>query len=50
VKDNGSGIPLNSKKGVGLLSMQERASELGGYFSVQPLYTGGTKIESYLPY
>jgi signal transduction histidine kinase len=49
VEDNGSGIDEMAKKGVGLLSMKERATEIGGYCHVQSQPRQGTKIEVFLP-
>lgn len=49
VEDNGSGIDENAKKGVGLLSMKERATEIGGYCNVESRERQGTKIEVFLP-
>jgi signal transduction histidine kinase len=54
VRDDGRGIPdpqahLSVRAGVGLTSMRERASELGGSLLVEPLPEGGTRIRARLP-
>ena len=49
VRDDGSGIPDHSPVGVGLTSMRERASELGGSFVIEPLPEGGTSVRARLP-
>ncbi|MDQ3925397.1 MAG: histidine kinase [Actinomycetota bacterium] len=54
VRDDGRGIPdpqENSyvRAGVGLTSMRERASELGGNLLVEPLPEGGTRVRARLP-
>lgn len=42
IEDDGSGIPTEMEPGIGLLSMQERADELGGTFQVITKGTGTT--------
>jgi two-component system NarL family sensor kinase len=49
VTDNGHSLPSGQTNGIGLHSMQERAAELGGTFSIQPAKTGGTCIVVHLP-
>ena len=54
VRDNGRGIPdlqvhLPVRVGVGLTSMRERATELGGSFVVEPHPEGGTLVRARLP-
>jgi signal transduction histidine kinase len=54
VRDDGRGIPdpwANSsvRSGVGLTSMRERASVLGGSLVVEPLPEGGTRVRATLP-
>ena len=54
VRDDGRGIPglqvhLPVRVGVGLTSMRERATELGGSLVVEPLAEGGTRVRARLP-
>jgi signal transduction histidine kinase len=49
IEDDGVGIAESAVSGVGLLSMKERAAELGGVCAVHPLETGGTQVEATLP-
>jgi signal transduction histidine kinase len=49
VTDDGDGLPAQRKRGVGLVSMRERAVELGGTCHVGPAAGGGTKVVAYLP-
>jgi two-component system, NarL family, sensor kinase len=54
VSDDGRGIPnpqenSSVRTGVGLTSMRERASELGGSLIVEPLPEGGTLVRAGLP-
>jgi signal transduction histidine kinase len=54
VRDDGIGIAgkrasAPTHAGVGLTSMRERASELGGSFLVEPLPEGGTLVHARLP-
>jgi two-component system NarL family sensor kinase len=49
VTDNGHYLPAGHTTGIGLHSMQERAAELGGTFSIQPATAGGTRIVVRLP-
>ena len=49
VMDDGVGLPKNYEPGVGLLSMRERAEELGGTFDIQSIPKCGTRIEVILP-
>lgn len=49
VVDDGRGLPLNYKPGVGLQSMQERTAELNGRFHIESLPIGGTQISVKLP-
>jgi two-component system, NarL family, sensor kinase len=44
IVDDGVGIPAGRNAGVGLSSMRERASELGGRCVVQPTREGGTRV------
>lgn len=49
VLDDGTGIPKTHVAGVDLLSMRERAAELGGDCAVEPRPEGGTRILVVLP-
>jgi signal transduction histidine kinase len=49
IVDNGVGIPAQRGAGVGLSSMQERASELGGSCVVHSVPKGGTQVLVRLP-
>ncbi|WP_173380715.1 GAF domain-containing sensor histidine kinase, partial [Nitrolancea hollandica] len=50
LRDDGRGIAPDHGIGVGLASMRERAEELGGTWSIEPVPTGGTRIVARLPY
>lgn len=49
VRDNGVGLPVNHRPGVGLRSMRDRATELGGELSVRRMSSGGTIVSAILP-
>ena len=49
IVDDGVGIPAGRSAGVGLSSMHERASELGGSCTVEPVPKGGTQVLVHLP-
>jgi signal transduction histidine kinase len=49
VTDDGVGLPERYRAGVGLLSMRERAVELGGTCEVVRLLEGGTRVRACLP-
>jgi signal transduction histidine kinase len=49
VIDDGVGIAARRSAGVGLLSMRERAEELGGTCEVEPAPAGGTRVLARLP-
>jgi two-component system, NarL family, sensor kinase len=49
IVDDGVGIPAGRSAGVGLSSMHERASELGGSCTVEPVPKGGTRVLVRLP-
>jgi signal transduction histidine kinase len=49
IVDDGVGIPAERKAGVGLSSMRERASELGGSCVVESVPGGGTRVVVRLP-
>ncbi|MGH3086000.1 MAG: sensor histidine kinase [Rubrobacteraceae bacterium] len=49
ITDDGVGIPPMHTSGVGLVSMRERASELGGSCEIEPLPEGGTRVSVRIP-
>jgi signal transduction histidine kinase len=49
ISDDGKGIPLEHHIGVGLHTMHERASELGGNCAITRSSSGGTLIQARLP-
>ena len=49
VTDDGCGRPPETRAGVGLMSMRERAEELGGACIVDTLPAGGTRVRATLP-
>ena len=49
IADDGLGLPEMVTPGVGLVSMRDRAEELGGTFKIHPRPGGGTKVEVSLP-
>ena len=49
ITDDGIGLPGEHRMGMGLLSMRERASELGGTCVVEPAVAGGTRVYACLP-
>ncbi|HEX5015621.1 MAG TPA: sensor histidine kinase [Candidatus Limnocylindrales bacterium] len=49
VEDDGRGLPTTPRAGVGLVSMHERAAELGGECRVEPRPGGGTRVVARLP-
>jgi signal transduction histidine kinase len=49
IVDDGVGIPAERSAGVGLSSMHERASVLGGSCIVEPFPKGGTRVLVRLP-
>lgn len=44
IDDNGQGLPISVQPGVGLVSMRERAAELGGTCDVTASWNGGTRV------
>lgn len=48
IEDDGAGVPTGARPGIGLRSMQERAAELGGTFTLEPT-SPGTRITVTLP-
>lgn len=49
VTDDGCGIPTDHHVGLGLTSMRERATEIGGTFTITSNPTGGTDVLALLP-
>jgi signal transduction histidine kinase len=49
ITDDGLGLPALRHIGVGLLSMRERAEELGGTCIVERHPAGGTRVLARLP-
>lgn len=49
ITDDGVGLPQGYQAGVGLASMRERATELGGTCVVEPVDGGGTRVVARLP-
>ncbi len=47
--DDGLGLPAGYHAGVGLVSMRERALELGGECTVETAATGGVRVSVHLP-
>ena len=50
IQDDGCGLPQARSVGVGLISMRERAEELGGTWTIEQSSTGGTRVLARLPY
>jgi PAS domain S-box-containing protein len=54
VRDNGKGFDVEDKnacgKGLGLVSMQERARGLGGFLRIHSLPRNGTKVCAWIPH
>jgi signal transduction histidine kinase len=49
VTDDGAGIDENTRAGVGLVSLRERAAELGGRSEVTTREPSGTRVSATLP-
>lgn len=49
IRDDGQGLPVDFRPGVGLTSMRERVAELGGTLTVEPTVPAGTRIFAHLP-
>jgi two-component system, NarL family, sensor kinase len=49
ISDNGTGLPVAYRAGVGIRSMRERAAELGGHVSIEPGTTAGTVVRATIP-
>ena len=47
--DDGVGINADKRTGIGIRSMHERASELGGTCTIEPRASGGTRVLARLP-
>ncbi|MBA3642703.1 MAG: histidine kinase [Chloroflexia bacterium] len=47
--DDGRGMDPSARPGAGLVSMRERARELGGAFVIEPASGGGTRLYARLP-
>jgi signal transduction histidine kinase len=49
ITDDGSGLPDAYRAGVGITSMRERATELGGCCAIEPANPHGTVVLATLP-
>jgi len=49
VRDDGVGLPEGWRAGVGIASMRERVTELGGDLAIEPAVPRGTRINARLP-
>jgi two-component system NarL family sensor kinase len=49
VADDGVGMPEDRRAGVGMISMRERAEELGGTLMIEAIPQGGTRVLTRLP-
>ena len=49
VEDNGKGFPVSRTRGLGLLGMEERVSQLGGHLRVLSAPGQGTRVTAELP-
>jgi signal transduction histidine kinase len=49
VTDDGLGLPAHHREGVGITSMRERATELGGTCMIERLSAGGTRVVANFP-
>ena len=49
IVDDGIGLPTVRRAGVGLLSIRERAAELGGACALEVLGESGTRVYARLP-
>ncbi len=49
VVDDGAGLPAGFRAGVGIASMRERATELGGTCVIEPGERSGTRVRAVLP-
>jgi signal transduction histidine kinase len=49
IVDDGCGLPEDYNAGVGLISIRERTTELGGEYRIEPRVGGGTRLWIHLP-
>ncbi len=49
INDDGTGLESGRRAGVGLISMRERAAELGGHCVIESRPEGGTRVRACLP-
>jgi signal transduction histidine kinase len=49
IADDGVGLPDRPREGVGLRSMRERAEEIGGRLTIEPVQPHGAQITAWLP-
>jgi two-component system NarL family sensor kinase len=49
ITDDGRGLPEAFRAGVGISSMRERAAELGGHCTVEPVSPRGTRVRATIP-
>jgi two-component system, NarL family, sensor kinase len=49
IQDDGAGLPQPMRVGVGLVSMRERAQEIGGTLTIDRVAGGGTQVIACLP-
>ncbi len=49
ITDDGSGLPDAYRAGVGITSMRERATELGGRCTIEPANPRGTVVRAMIP-
>ncbi len=49
ISDDGVGLAADARAGVGLISMRERAAELGGHCAIDARREGGTRVLACLP-
>jgi two-component system, NarL family, sensor kinase len=49
IRDTGAGLPQGYRAGVGILSMRERAAELGGVCTIEPGSPRGTIVRASIP-
>jgi two-component system NarL family sensor kinase len=49
IMDDGCGLPDDMRYGVGLISIRERAEELGGHMKIENRHEGGAQLSVRLP-